>query len=104
MSRGVGKLRQLLDRVWPPAELFHVEHETSGGDLVLFRCTECRHTSLSLGSLHAHIERHRGYTRFGIQVPFTRTAMGNVDELMQRTEIVRVADVEAVGLEEVKTL
>lgn len=100
----VQRLRQFEDRVWPPAELLHVQHETASGDLVLFRCAECGHTTLSLGSVHAHIERHRGYTRFNIQVPLTRTAMGDFDQLMERTEIVRVTEIDPVALEEVETL
>jgi hypothetical protein len=79
-------------------ERLHEEYE-SEGRLVLFRCSECGRTSLSLGSLHAHIETHRGFTRFGIQVPFTRTAMANVDELMDRTEVLRVESVSEIGLE-----
>jgi len=81
----------------------NTEYE-SGGDLVLFRCTDCDYTSLSLGSLHAHVEKHRGYTRFNIQIPFTKTAMANVDELMQRTEVLRVTDADEIGLDEVSDL
>lgn len=83
--------------------LLHEQYE-SDGDLVLFRCTECDHTSLSLGSLHAHVEKHRGYTRFNIQIPFTRTAMANVDELMQRTKVLRVTGTDEISLEEVSDL
>ena len=86
----------LLDRL-------HEEYEADGR-LVLFRCTECGQTDLSLGSLHAHIEGHRGYTRLGIQVPFTKTAMANGDELMKRTEILRVDETMSIGLEEVEGL
>lgn len=86
----------LLDRL-------HEEYEADGG-VVLFRCTECGQTDLSLGSLHAHIEGHRGYTRLGIQVPFTKTAMANGDELMKRTEILRVDETTSIGLEEVEGL
>ena len=83
--------------------LLHEQYEIDG-DLVLFRCRECGHTSMSLGSLHAHVETHRGYTRFGIQVPFMKTAMANVDELMKRTEIVRVTETESMSLAEVEGL
>ena len=83
--------------------LLHEQYE-SDGDLVLFRCTECEYTSLSLGNLHAHVESHRGYTRFNIQIPFTKTAMANVDELMQRTKVLRVTDTEEIGLDEVSDL
>jgi len=71
------------------------------GDPVLFRCTECGYTEQSLGALHAHIERHRGYTRWGIQVPLTRTAIANRDELMARTEVLRVRETEDVELSDV---
>ena len=82
---------------------FHEEYY-SDGDLVLFLCTECGHTSLSLVALHGHVERHRGYTRFGIQIPLTRTSPANVDELMKRTEIVRISETEEISLEEVEGL
>jgi hypothetical protein len=80
------------------------EEYTADGGLVLFRCTECGQTYLSLGSCHAHIEGHRGYTRLGIQVPFTKTALANVDELMQRTEVRRVEGTSEVPLAEVEGL
>jgi len=73
----------MLDR------LLHEQYDADG-DLVLFGCTECDYVSMSLGGLHAHAETHRGYTRFGIQIPLTKTAMANVDELMELTEVVRV--------------
>ena len=81
----------------------HEEYE-SDGRLVLFRCSECGQTDLSLGSLHAHIEGHRGYTRLGIQVPFTETSPANVPELMKRTEILRVDATSEISLEEVDAL
>ena len=83
----------LLDRL-------HEEYEADG-NLVVFRCRECGQHSLSLGSLHAHIEGHRGYTRFGIQVPFTKTAVANGDELMTRTEVLRVDETSTISLAEV---
>lgn len=86
----------LLDR-------FHEQYEANG-NLVVFRCTECDHASLSLGSLHAHIETHRGWTRFGIQIPFTKTAIANADQLMQYTEVVRVDETSQISLEEVDGL
>ena len=84
-------------------DLLHEQYESEGG-LVLFRCTECDYTSMSLGSTHGHIEKHRGYTRFNIQLPFTKTSMANVDELMKRTDIVRVTDTETIELNEVEGL
>jgi uncharacterized Zn finger protein len=86
----------LLDRL-------HEEYE-SDGQLVLFRCTECGQTNMSLGSLHAHIETHRGYTRFNIQIPFTKSAMANVDELMKYTDVLRVDSVSEISLSEVEGL
>ena len=84
-------------------ERIHEEYESDGG-LVLFRCTECEFTSMSLGLLHAHVEGHRGYTRFGIQVPFTKTSMGRFDELMRRTEVLRVEETSVISLEDVEGL
>jgi len=86
----------LLDR-------FHEEYENDGA-LVVFQCTECGQHSLSLGSLHAHIEGHRGYTRLGVQVPFTRTALGRVDELMDLTKVYRVDALSEMPLAEVEGL
>jgi hypothetical protein len=71
------------------ADLLHQEHELDG-NLVLFRCSECGQVELSLGSLHGHVERHRGYTRLGIQLPFTKTSPGAVDQLMEHTDVLRV--------------
>lgn len=84
-------------------DLLHEEYE-SGGRTVLFRCTECGQTDMSLGSLHAHIERHRGYTRLGIQIPFTKTAIANTDELMKRTEVLRVDETSEIALDDVRGL
>lgn len=84
--------------------ILHEQYETADGDLVLFRCAECDYVSMSLGGLHGHIEKHRGYTRFNIQVPFTRTAPANVDELMERTEVLRVDDTTAITLDAVDDL
>lgn len=80
------------------------EQYQSGGDLVLFRCTECGYVSLSIGGLHGHVEKHRGYTRFNIQVPFTKTAMANVDRLMEYTEVLRVEKTSEISLTEVEAL
>jgi len=83
----------LLDRL-------HEQYEVDG-DLVLFRCAECGYVSLSLGRTHGHIEQHRGYTRFNIQLPFTETAMANGEQLMDRTEVVRVTGTEDISLDQV---
>jgi hypothetical protein len=84
-------------------ERFHEEYETDG-KLVVFRCLECGFTSLSIGTIHAHVERHRGYTRFNIQIPFTKTSMANFDGLMEKTEVLRVDETTEVPLEEVEGL
>ncbi|ADQ67512.1 hypothetical protein [Halogeometricum borinquense] len=86
----------LLDRL-------HEEYE-SDGSLVLFRCTECGQTAMSLGSLHAHCEQHRGYTRFGFQIPFTRTSPANFDQLMELTEVLRVEETSTISLADVEGL
>jgi hypothetical protein len=69
--------------------------------IVLFRCIECGYVSLSLGWLHGHAERHRGYTRFNIQLPFTRTSPGDFEALMERTEVLVVEDARRADVEEV---
>lgn len=83
--------------------MFHEEY-VSDGCLVVFSCTECDYHSLSLGSLHAHVETHRGYTRFGIQLPFTSTSPGKADELMERTEVLRVEETSEISLAGVEGL
>lgn len=83
--------------------LLHEQYESDGG-LVLFRCKECGYVSLSLGGLHGHCEKHRGYTSLNIQIPFTKTSMANVDELMKLTEVLRVDETTEIGLKEVEGL
>lgn len=78
--------------------LFHEQYESDNA-VVLFSCTECDHVSLSLGSLHAHAEQHRGW--FGFQWPWR---YGDFDQLMELTEIVRVQEVEEISIEEVEGL
>jgi uncharacterized C2H2 Zn-finger protein len=80
--------------------LLHEQYEHDG-NLVFFRCTECGRVDLSLGSLHAHVEKHRGYTRFNIQIPFTKTSPANVDELMKYTEVLRVDNASEIPVGEV---
>jgi hypothetical protein len=82
-------------------DILHEEYEDADGRTVLFRCTECGYTSLSLGGTHGHIEKHRGYTRFNIQIPFTKTSMANVGRLMEYTEVIAVDETEEVPLDEV---
>jgi len=81
----------------------HEQYESDGRP-VLFRCSECGHISQSLGSLHAHIEGHRGYTRFNIQIPFTKTAIANHEQLVEYTEILRVDETTEIRLTEVEGL
>lgn len=76
----------------------------SDGQLVLFRCKECGTVSTSIGSLHAHCESHRGYTRFNIQVPFTSTSPGDADALMDLTEVLRVEEMSEITTNEVEGL
>ena len=70
-------------------------------DIVIYRCTECGKISVSLGWLHGHVEKHRGYTRFGIQLPLTKTSPGDFGRLMEYTEVLRVEEYEEVGLDDV---
>lgn len=70
--------------------------------IVIYRCEECGYVHPSLGWMHAHVERHRGYTRFGIQIPFTRTSVGDFDALMDRTEVLVVTDAETLPIEDVE--
>lgn len=81
----------------------HEEYE-SDGQPVLFRCTECGQLDQSLGSLHAHVEKHRGYTRFNIQIPFTRTMMADFNRLMEYTDVLRVEQATEISLNEVEGL
>ena len=85
-------------------DYLHEQYETGDGRPVIFECTECGHRDQSLGSLHAHIEGHRGYTRLGIQVPLTDTSPGDFEALMKLTEIVAIEETEAVDLQEVEGL
>jgi hypothetical protein len=83
------------------SDLLHEQWQVDG-DLVVFRCSECGFISMSLGSLHGHIEGHRGYTRLNVQIPFTKTAPARRDELMKRTEVLRVTETETTTLEAVE--
>lgn len=64
-------------------------------EFVVFRCKECGKTSVSLGWLHAHAEKHRGF--FGFQLPWK---YGDVYELMGLTDVVKVTECETVELSE----
>lgn len=63
-------------------------------EIVVYRCTECGKTSVSIGWLHAHVERHRGF--FGLQLPWR---VGDFDALMEMTEVLRVEDYSEVDIE-----
>lgn len=62
----------------------------------------------------AHLDEHRSfprsyrdtprYTRFNIQVPFTKTSAGDFDRLMEYTEVLRVEETREISLDEVKGL
>jgi len=80
------------------------EQYESDGDPVLFRCRECGRIEQSLGALHAHIETHRGYTRVNIQLPFTASSPGDFEELMNRTEVLRVSSVHTISLSDLDGL
>lgn len=69
-------------------------------DAVIYRCTECGKTSVSVGWLHAHIEaKHTGFGPFNIiPNPF---AIGNYDNDMTMTEVLRVTEAESIPIEEV---
>jgi len=83
--------------------LLHEQYE-SDGNLVLFRCRECGYTSLSVGNLHAHVEGHRGYTRFNIQLPYTKTSPGDFGRLMDYTDVLMVESTSEISLSDVEGL
>jgi transcription initiation factor TFIIIB Brf1 subunit/transcription initiation factor TFIIB len=49
----------------------------------LYRCTECGKLSVSLGYLHGHAEKHRGWGPFGLLPAIS----GDADALMEYTEV-----------------
>ena len=71
--------------------------QTPRDELVIYRCTECGKTSVSLGWLHAHAEKHRGL--FGLQFPWR---IGDFDALMEMTEVLRIEEYREVDLDEVE--
>lgn len=88
----------------PLTDYLHEEYYTDG-DLVVFRCSECGYTSLSLGGIHAHVESHiSGYTRLNIRLPVGKTGYGNFHRLMDFTDVLRVKDTEEITLEDVDGL
>lgn len=74
-----------------------------GDELVLYRCTECGKLSVSVGWLHAHIEaKHTGFGPFNI-VPDIR-AIGNYQNDMTMTKVLRVDEATEIGIEDVEHL
>ena len=55
--------------------------------LELYRCTKCGKISTCLGSIHAHIETHRGL--LGIQLPWK---FGDSDALMEMTKCYEIPE------------
>lgn len=73
--------------------------ESQHDELVVYRCTDCGKTSVSIGWLHAHCERHVGWGPFNLLPP---PFPGNFDALMEKTEVLRVNSYSATDLEEVE--
>jgi hypothetical protein len=86
----------------PLTDLLHEEYEADG-DLVLFRCSECGYTSLSLGSLHAHVEGHWSFLGW-FKWHWWNVWRSDESKWMDHTEILRVDEAEAISLEEVEGL
>lgn len=62
----------------------------SSHQIELYRCTECGKLSVSVGWLHAHIEKHRPVWKFW--------QSGDPDFLVERTEVLEVTDYEVSKL------
>lgn len=85
----------LLDR-------FHEQYESSG-NLVVFRCTECGYTSMSLGSLHAHVEGH--WSTLGWFKWHTyQWLKPDENKWMDFTEVLRVDETTEIVLDDVEGL
>lgn len=80
--------------------MFKKQSEDTDRELVLYRCTECGKTSVSVGWLHAHIEKHVGFGPFNI-IPDPRKH-ANFNALMEHTEVLRVDEYSVVDIEEVE--
>lgn len=61
----------------------------------LYRCTECGELSVSLGQLHGHAEKHRGWGPFGLLPAIP----GDAEALMEYTEVLEaeITDVQPEG-------
>jgi len=80
----------------------HEQYE-SDGRLVVFECDRCGFVSLSLGSLHAHIESNQSFRRF-LQRLAPIVGKDYIDPLMRETNVLRVEETDAISLEEVEGL
>lgn len=83
-------------------DLLHEQYDADG-DLVVFECDECGYVSMSLGSLHAHIEGHEGFLSFMSRM-LPIIGKGFTDPLMDRTNILRIETTEEIELSEVDGL
>lgn len=82
--------------------LLHGQYD-SDGDLVVFECDQCGYVSLSLGTVHAHIEGHQSLLRwFARMLPLV--GEGYVEPLMDQTNVLRVEETDAISLNEVEGL
>lgn len=61
-------------------------------EYVLYECVECGKVSVSIGWLHAHIERHLGWGPFNMLPP---PFPGNYKALNKLTREIRVTEYEA---------
>lgn len=66
------------------------EEASDQEEIVLYRCTDCGKQSVSVGWLHAHIEKH--FAWLGLFIPPWK--LGDFDRLMEKTEILRVTEYE----------
>lgn len=84
--------------------LLHEQHTDVNGRLVLFRCTDCGYVSMSLGSLHAHVESH--WSLFGsLRWHLTHWLREDpAEKWLRSTEVVAVTEVEPTELEKVRGL
>lgn len=81
-------------------ERLHSEYHTHDGDLVLFRCTECGYTTMSIGGLHAHVEQHWPlYRRILFFLPWP-----GGENWSKYTEVLAVGNTEEIDLTEVEGL
>lgn len=75
------------------------EQQSEPTELVIYRCTECGKTSVSIGWLHAHINKHLSIGPLGlIPIPWK---FGRPKHQMKHTEVLRVDEYSKVGLDEV---